>query len=196
MAAGDIFQQTLVQIQNNVALANVYFMKVLDDTGTTDAEDDAFSALKDEVVPFIRSLQATNLTYECCLSRRVAPTTAPSRVFAMSEIGSRTGDSLPTNVGYCVRKYSGTGLPRQRGRWYLPGPVEQDVSDGRFDDGLVTLMDGLEQIMEGTINFEGKTYRLQHYSRKFNTFWDLAKVRFQPVPCKYRPRTPGICSIS
>ncbi|MHC4073470.1 MAG: hypothetical protein ACYTGS_15775, partial [Planctomycetota bacterium] len=182
MAAGDIFQQSLVTLVSAEPVANVFYMEVLDDTGTTDAEDDAKDALINHVKPDLIAFQSSGVAYECVLSRKVFPTTGPARVFTVAGTGSLGGGLFPANVAVNMRHYSDNGDRNKRGRWYFPGLLKSWVSDGRIADDHAAVFQTLIDTVTATITDSGRTYRLKHYSKKLNLYYDIDSCQLNPIP--------------
>lgn len=196
MAAGDIFSFTVVALQNAQPVASVFFLEVLDDTGTTDAMQDAADALDNQLLSTVRPFQATAVEYECILGRRVQPTTSPTRVFTLSSTGAIGFAPAPANVAFKFRHYSDVANPNQRGRYFLPGVTLYNVQNGRFTQNLDSLFQTFMTAAVGVLTDAGRTYRLKHHSRTAGLYWDVDSMTVDPVPVKVRNRTPGLCSIS
>jgi len=196
MSAGDIFSQTLVYILDTVSCANTFFLKAIDDDPGADDELSAFEAFEAEVLPLIKAIQSSDVEYECVLSRRVFPTTAPNRVFSLTGNGTVTGESLPANVAMNIRHFSGIGTKNQRGRWFFSGLNEARVVEGRMVGVHSIPMDALITVVSNPIVTGPHEYRMQHFSKTVNDFFDIENGASNPIPTKMRNRTPGICSIS
>lgn len=196
MAAGDIFQITDVQVLHGQGLANVWYLKVLDDTGTTDALVDAATAFDNQIITKIDDFQSNQLNHDCMLVRRVFPTTSPVEVVDVSRLGSKAAVSLPANQAVVLRRYSGNGDKQNRGRTYFAGVPESTQQQGRIKELDSTDYDALVAAAIDTITDSGRTYRLVNHSRVGGTFNDILEVEINPRLTKVRNRTPGICIIS
>jgi len=196
MSAGDIFSQTLVYVIETVSCANTFFLEAIDDDPGTDDELSAFNAFEAEVLPAIKDIQSSEVEYECVLSRRVKPTTAPNRVFSLTGNGAVTGESLPANVAMNVRHFSEIGNINQRGRWFFSGLNELRVFEGRIVEAHDTPLNDLITVVSNPIINASHEYRMKHFSKKLDQFFDIANGASSPIPTKVRNRTPGICSIS
>ena len=196
MAAGDIFQQTVVAQVNAEPTANVFYLEVLDDTGTTDAEADAAQALQNGVLPVLGAFLSEDVAYECILSRRVRPTTAPARVFQLVTVGGLAQAALPANQCIKFRHFSDIGGRNRQGRWFFAGLPEADATNGRISNIRIGSYNAFAAVVAATITDAGRTYRLKHFSKKLNQFWDIDQAVVDPIPRKVRNRTPGLCSIS
>lgn len=196
MAAGEIYQMTVVAIHNAEPIANVFYLKVLDDTGTTDALADAVDALMTQLVTKIAAFQNQDVGYECVLARRTLPTTSPTRVITSAIVGTHVTDSLPANMAFNFRHYSLNGNKNQRGRWYIGGMTQLFVNKGRLAQSQRGNYEAFISAAIATITQSGRTYRLQHRSTKLNQYWDIDSITLNPIPVKVRNRTPGLCSIS
>ena len=195
MAASDIYQITSVYLVNTEPSANVFYIKVLDDDGTTDAMKDAVDALDDYVLKEFRDMQTTQVEYECLLARRVHPTTCPARVFSISSTGAISADTLPANQPLVLRHYSGDGSIRKRGRYFISGLAETACNHGAWEFAVKALVDPLMTVLNNTITSSGMTYRMQHFSKKNEQWYDIDSCTFNPIPTKLRGRTPSKCSI-
>lgn len=196
MSAGDIFSQTLVYILDTVSCANTFFLEAIDDDPSTDDELSAFEAFRDEVLPAIQDIQSGEVEYECILSRRVFPTTAPNRVFSLTGNGAISGESLPANVAMNIRHFSGIGNINQRGRWFFAGLNESRVFEGRIVEDHDEPMNDFITVVTSPILPPSHEYRMKHFSKKLEQFFDIDSGASSPIPTKVRNRTPGICSIS
>lgn len=196
MAAGDIFQVTLVQQLNGVSMANVFYMKTIDDLGSTDEYDDVESAFVDQVQGSILQVQNVSVAMECYLIRRILPTTQPTQVYLESGVGAQTGPPMPANSAFKLRHYSGNGDRNRRGRWFIGGVSELLVNTvGLNEDYDAPFQLLIDVIVQNIVNL-GQSYRMQHFSRKLNQFFDIDSCLMTPQPIRCRPRTPGICSIA
>jgi len=196
MAAGDVFSLTLVQQLHGVSMANVFYMKTIDDLGSTDEYNDVETAFVDQVQGSILAMQNVNVAMECYLVRRILPTSQPTQVFLETGVGTKTGPAMPANSTFKFRHYSGNGDKNRRGRWFIGGVSELLVNGSGLNQSLDAPAQLLINIIEAVIVNLGQSYRLQHFSRKLNLFFDIDSALFTPQPIKCRPRTPGICSIS
>ncbi len=196
MAMGEIYQLTLVSILNTVPVANVFYLEVLDDTGTTDAMADAAAALETQVVTDLRVFQSNEVVYECILGRRVLPTTSPARVFNITATGALVQEPFPANVAIVVRHYSDTGDKNRRGRYFLAGLSKIDTQNGRIVQGLAASIQTFIATISDPIVDSPRVYLMKHFSRKLGLYFTIESGTVDPVPTKVRNRTPGICSIS
>jgi hypothetical protein len=196
MPIGDVFQFTAVNLQNAEPCASVFYQKTIEDAGTTDPELDAATALRDVVLDVISEVQSNQVDYECILSRRILPTTTPARAILITLAGKLGGQELPANVAFSFRHYSEDGSKRKRGRWLINGMLEAFVVDGRITEDYVGEFNNIEQTVINPYLNSGRTYQLQHYSKRNDEFYDIDSMIVNPVPVKVRNRTPGLCSIS
>ena len=196
MPIGEIYQNTVVNLQNAEPCASVFYNKVIEDAGTLDPEKDQADALIDGIITHIADFQSNQVQYECVLSRRILPTTTPARVILQTLNGALGGQELPANVAFSVRHYSLDASKFTRGRWFLNGMLESWVENGRI---LLTNATTIQPFLDAVIanySVSGRTYRVQHYSKFLDTFFDIDSALPNPVPTKVRNRTPGLCSIS
>lgn len=196
MAAGEIYQFTAVNILNAEPTANVFYLKVIDDTGSTDDLADAADALENQILFKIAAFQSDQLAYECILGRRVSPTTSPTRVITTSLVGAQISDPFPANVAINFRHYSENGNKNQRGRYFIAGLVKLFVTAGRLSQSQRPTYETFMDAVVAVITQSGRTYRMQHFSKKLNQFFDIDSMTVNPIPTKMRNRTPGLCSIS
>lgn len=196
MAAGDIFQITDVQVLHGKGLANVWYLEVLDDTGTTDALADAAAAFDNQVIAQLVAGQSNELNHDCLLVRRVFPTTSPVEVVDVSRLGSKAQDSLASNVAVTCRKYSGNGSINERNRNFVAGIPEPSVNQGRLTESASPDFAGFLAAIVAVITDSGRTYRAKTHSVKNASFGDLEEAELNPRLTKVRNRTPGICVIA
>lgn len=196
MSAGDIWSQTWVALLHGVPCASVFYMEAIDDDQGSDDELSAANAFINNVVPAIVDFQSNEIVGECLLSRRVFPTTAPARVFADTSPGGEVTGSLPSNQAIVFRHYSGIGDRFRRGRFFISGLPERDVSNGMIDEDIREKFEALMLILTEVVTESINTYRMKHFSKSLEAYFDLDSMTINPVPTKLRNRTPGICSIS
>lgn len=196
MAAGEIYQITDVQVMHAQPLANVWYMEVIDDTGAGDDMQEVATAFEDNVVVIMAASQSSELEHDCLLVRRVVPTTTPARVFPVGINGSTSANALPSNQALTIRHYSAIGNKNQRGRAFISGILESTVDEGRLKASVVTGWQVLLNTITAQIDSNGHQYRLKHYSKKLNQFWDIEEADLNPRLTKVRNRTPGVCLIS
>ena len=196
MAELDIFQLTTVSILDSVPIANVFYLKVIEEPGPGDSLQEAADALESQVITKMLPFQSSALVYECILGRQVFPVTGPSRVFPVSLAGSDTTDAMPANVAIKFPHSSGIGNKNQRGRYFLGGLTKLSVNNGRIGQGKDAVFQAFIDEVTGDIIDSPNQYRMQHFSVTLNQFFDVDVARAEPVPVKMRNRTPGLCSIS
>lgn len=196
MPADEVYQQTVVNIQNAEPCASVFYTKVIEDAGTLDPEKDAADALIDEIITDVAAFQSNQVNYECVLSRRILPTTQPARVLLQTLNGALGGQELPANVAFSFRHYSLDASKFTRGRWFFNGMLESYVDQGRISVDNVAVFQPFINAAIAPFTNSGRTYRLQHFSRFLDQFFDIKSVLQNPIPTKVRNRTPGLCSIS
>jgi len=196
MAALDVWQVTAVYGMYGVNMANVFYLKVIDDTGIADEGIGVRDVFENQVIPAIKSFQSDALTYECYLERKVLPQSTPAEVHLTSLTGDNALNASPTNQVVTISHYAEDGRPRYRGRYFISGFPLAWASKGRVLATQKTRADALAVLLTGTITEATHTYRIQHYSKFLNTYHDILNVRMQPVLTKHRNRTPGTCSIT
>lgn len=195
MAAGDIFQFTNVYQVNDQPCACVFYQETIDDTGSTDEMADAEEGFFDIGLISLFPMLSHDLVTECVLGRQVFPKTSPLRVFQESRAGGAVFASLPANVAYNFRHYSDDGDKNKRGRWFQSGVPELWTNDGRIEQGIQTKFDTWRDVIVDEYVISGRTYRLKHYSKKLNQYFDVDEVLINPITTKVRNRTPQLCSI-
>lgn len=196
MAAGDIYQCTVVQGLDGVNLANVMFLKIIDDTGIADSEIGVNEVFDNQIIPAMVNIQSEDVSYECVLMRKVAPMTAPARVFPSTKVGLLPFPSIAANQVAVMSHYSNDGRPRYRGRYFISGTPKTISSHGRISETFKGIYDELADLMTETITESTHTYRMQHYSKFLDVHVDIENARMQPILTKHRGRTPGTCSIT
>lgn len=196
MAAGEIYQMTLVYTADAVAWANVFYFKVIDDTGTTDAQGDAMESFENTVAFTQKEATSFQVTQDCILSRRVSPTTSPSRVRVIGEIGTLLVPMLPANQALSIRHRSKPGEKYDNGRIFHSGLTEDMFGEGRLEASKVSLWDDFIEDLTANVVDNGRTYRVQHYAKKINTYKDIENCFVSPIPTRMRTRTKPLCPIS
>ena len=196
MAADDKYSVVVVQVMGTTALANCFFVNVIDDSGYADKYDGVAEQFEDEIVDSLKLIQCTSVEYECLLIRQLQPQTAPARVYDLTQVGTNGTDALPSNQVMSVEHVSSDRRPPFRGRWFISGVSESFVSEGRWRSGDIAAINtflGKTDVQYGAAT---KYYQLQHYSDAQEAFYDIKRSYVSPIPRKLRGRTPGLCSIS
>jgi len=196
MAALDVWQVTAVYGMYGVNMANVFYLKVIDDTGIADEGIGVRDVFINQVIPDIKVFQSDDLTYECFLLRKVFPQSTPAEVHLTSLTGDVVGSGHQTNQVLTISHYSEDGRPRYRGRYFISGFPKTWSALGRVGVPHKGKADALATLLTGTITENTHTYRMQHFSNFLSTFHDIMNVRMQPILTKHRNRTPGTCSIT
>ena len=195
MAAGDIYQLTVVQVLGTRSLANVFYQETVDDAGSSNPEADAVDAFELNVIANLRAVQAPQLTYECIVSRRVVPQTQPRFVKFITAAGTGGGNALPSNQSCVVSHQS---LPKARGnigRVFIAGVPEAWIEKGTIRQDQFSNFDNFMGDLETPYTVSGRTYKVVHHSPSLNTYEDIVQTILRPIPRKLRGRTERICSI-
>ena len=195
MAANDIFQFTIVQQLDLVFYSNVFYQKVVDDTGTSDAQTDAWNSFLANVWTVWQGVVSNDAQVECVLARKVDPRTDPAEKIDLTSTGAVVGDSLPANNPLIINHWSLPVGRETRGRWYMTGVDRSWVAEGRIDDGRIDDYDALMSALVNQQDLAGKTYQLTHWSPRLQTFHDLVRCQVNPRLTKLRRRTQPLCSI-
>lgn len=196
MAAGDVFQYTFVQIADGVAFANILYIEVIDDTGTTDAEMDAFTAFANQFFPHWQAVISDDVTFDCLLSRQVLPTTAPTRLFTIGVVGSIVAQPLAMNQTLVITHRSKPYARTNQGHINMSGVPEAWAVNGRLDESNVPSFASLLTALTSVLTDSGRTYRMQHHSRKLGTYVDIELAELRPIFSKLRRRTKPLCAVS
>lgn len=196
MAAGDIWQVTMVYKVGGEPCANVMYIKAVDDSGTTDATADAETAFAGAPQTQLLLAQCDTVAHEANIMRQVYPTTKPARVFSSSKTGNEAAVALPANQAITLSHYAGIGDKRRRGRLFISGFGEAWVNAGRVEAAHESKFDNFITQMTSLITSSGRTYQMQHFSKKNAAYYDIDSMVVRPVPTKIRNRTPRITSIS
>lgn len=196
MPAGDIHQLTAVQIMHAEPIANVFYVHTVTDSGTGNPLQNVADAFDSQIATIISVGQATELSYDCYLVRKVHPNTTPAQVFPSSLTGSIGTPALPANQALTMRHYSGNGDKNKRGRYFFSGIPEASQNEGRLLSTAASAWNSISQVLAAQFAASGNEYELMHYSKKLNTYYSLDECDYNPRLTKVRSRTPGICAIS
>lgn len=196
MAAGDTFQITMVQQLNGVSMANIFYLDTIDDLGSVQRYTDAIAAFQNQIQSLITAFQVLSVEMECYLIRQVVPITEPTEVFVVAGGGARPDPPCSANVASKLRHYSGIGDKNRRGRWFFGGVSEVDVNANGFNEDMDVIFNLFGAAVVLNIVDSGRTYRMQHFSKTLNQYFNIDSVVPTPQPIQCRPRTPGICSIA
>ena len=196
MPAGEIYQASCVFTGGDAVWANVLYIEVVDDTGTTDAEKDAIDALSNQVIAKMRDLMSFQTNFDCVLSRRVAPTTGSSRVFDYGQAGTVIQPMSPSNVAVNLMTRSKPSNIGNRGRIFIGGIPSSWIDDGRLLQTNFVTFSPFRLSLTQLQTDAGRTYQMKHYSPKLATFEDIFDTTIRPVPTKLRNRTQSLCPIS
>tara|TARA_R100000306_G_scaffold45233_1_gene43226 strand:- start:353 stop:943 length:591 start_codon:yes stop_codon:yes gene_type:complete len=196
MATNDKYSLILVANMDKVAIANTFFINVLDDSGTADTAESIASAFQAEFVTLLKANQTSQLEYECMLIRKVAPKSEPAVMYTLSDVGALAATGLPTNQTLCLNTVSGDGTAPYRGRWFISGLLESQVEDGTFTSAIEALFVDFLNAIKSSFGITGELFQLHHFSKHEGNYTPITRGRLDAVPRKLRGRTPGLCSIS
>ena len=196
MAAGDITQLTVVELINGQPSASVWYVRTVDDTGATDELLEARNQFVNNIMIDLQNMRSNEVVGECILAKRVHPTTSPTRVLDDGGSGGEALASLPANQAMVIRKYCGVADANRRGRYFISGIPELWVSDGRLQRDMQGRFDIWRGPAEAEFGPPQREYRLSHYSRRLNQYFDINTFVLNPVLTKIRNRTPSTCSIT
>ena len=196
MAASDKYHITTVATLDKVAIANVFYVDVVDDDSNPSDVDEINTQFTGSIIAELKALQSSNVEYECNLIRKVKPTSDPAIMYPLTDVGALGSNSLPSNQTMCVNTWSSDGRPTRRGRWFFSGLLETSVEDGRFTQATATAWSTFLSAIGTTFGTVGNTYQLTHWSEAEEDFNVIKRGRLAAIPRKLRNRTPGLCSIS
>lgn len=196
MATNDRYSVICVANMDNVAIANVYYVNVLDDSGTSDTPQSLATEFTSKWVAGLKANQSSKMEYECLLIRQVLPSTEPAMMFPLDDVGALGTNSLPTNLTLCLNTVSEDGTRGYRGRWFISGLLETQVDDGTFSQSVQALWSGFMASIPNSFGPSDELFQLNHYSKKWNDYTPITRGRLAAIPRKLRNRTPGLCSIS
>ena len=196
MAAGDIYHLTCVANLDKVAIANIFYVKVLDDDTNPGDVEELNSQFNGQILAELTPLLSDSVEYECNLIRKLLPTSDPAIMFPNDTAGELGSDNLPSNVTMCLNTWSYDGRPFARGRWFFSGLLESQVKNGRFTQATATAWSTFLNAISDSYGTPGNSYRLMHYSDAEEEFYEIKRGRLAAIPRKLRNRTPGLCSIS
>jgi len=196
MAAEDKYHITMVATIDKVAIANIFYIDVVDDDSNPSDVDEINTQFTGNIIAELKALQSDKVEYECNLIRKVKPTSDPAIMYPLTDVGALGSNSLPSNQTMCVNTWGGDGRPPKRGRWFFSGLLETSVDDGRFTQATATAWSSFLSTISDTWGTVGNTYQLTHWSEAEETFYTIKRGRLAAIPRKLRNRTPGLCSIS
>lgn len=196
MAVNDKYQLILVANLQKVAIANTFYINVLNDSSASDTADSIHTQFKANILSDLKTIQSSLVEYECMLIRRMLPTSEPSIMFPLTEVGARGTTVLPSNLTCCINTWSNDGRPPFRGRWFISGLLEEDIDDGRWQTHVETALGQFLGAIKDSWGPTGEVYQLNHWSEAQAQFDPLVRGRIAAIPRKLRNRTPGLCSIS
>ena len=196
MATNDVYSVICVANMDNVAIANVFYCNVLDDSGTDDTPQSLATEFTSTWVNAMKANQSEQVEYECLLIRQVLPTSEPAIMFPLDDVGALTDNALPTNLTLCVNTVAGDGTRPYRGRWFISGLLETQVDDGTFTQAVQALWADFLTAIPNSFGESDELFQLHHYSKHENDYTPITRGRLAAIPRKLRNRTPGLCSIS
>ena len=132
MATNDRYSVIAVANMDRVALANTFYVNVLDDSLPTDTIDDLAAEFTSQWIAGLKANQSSQVEYECLLIRKVSPIREPALMYVLTDVGALTANALPSNQTLCLNTVSEDGTNPYRGRWFISGLLETQVSDGCF----------------------------------------------------------------
>jgi hypothetical protein len=196
MATNDRYSVICVANMDKVAIANVFYVNVLDDSGTDDTPQSLATEFTSTWVDAMKANQSEQLEYECLLIRQVYPTSEPAIMFPLDGVGALTDNALPTNLTLCINTVSEDGTRPYRGRWFISGLLETQVDDGTFSGAVQALWSDFLAAIPTSFGESDELFQLHHYSAHLNSYTPITRGRLAAIPRKLRNRTPGLCSIS
>lgn len=196
MATNDRYSLICVSNMDKVAIANVFYINVLDDSGTDDTPQSIATEFTDKWVGLMKANQSEQVEYECLLIRQVSPSSEPAIMFPLDDVGALTDNALPTNLTLCVNTVSEDGTRPYRGRWFISGLLETHVDDGTFTQAVQALWADFLAAIPQSFGESDELYQLHHFSAFLGTYTPITRGRLAAIPRKLRQRTPGLCSIS
>lgn len=196
MATNDRYSVICVANMDKVAIANVFYVNVLDDSGTDDTPQSLATEFTSTWVNAMKANQSEQLEYECLLIRQVSPTSEPAIMFPLDDVGALTANALPTNLTLCINTVAGDGTRPYRGRWFISGLLETQVEEGTFTQAVQALWADFMTNIPNSFGESDELFELHHYSAHLNNYTPITRGRLAAIPRKLRNRTPGLCSIS
>jgi len=196
MATNDRYSVICVANMDNVAIANVFYVNVLDDSGTSDTPQSLATEFTTTWVGAMKAAQSQQVEYECLLIRQVLPTSEPAIMFPLDDVGALTDNALPTNLTLCINTVSQDGTRGYRGRWFISGLLETQVDDGTFTQAVQTSWATFMGNIPNSFGESDELFQLNHFSTKHSDYTPITRGRLAAIPRKLRNRTPGLCSIS
>lgn len=149
MAAGDVFECTLIMTQNGEKLVNRFHVQ--DPTGVSNPENAIFAALNSHMIPVYASVCSQDLHFVEMLVRRVYPTKGGSWVFNVTQTGTFAYPALPPQSVAILSMRSGTVSVMGRGRIHVSGIPQTMSSDGLLLGSYIALLGSLAVIFSAPI---------------------------------------------
>jgi len=129
MANGDKYHVTTVANLDRVAIANVFYVDVVDDSGAPSDVEELHDQFTTNIVGKLKALQSSKVEYECNLIRKLEPTSDPAYMYPLTDVGALGTGSLPSNLTMCCNTWSGSGRPYERGNRLNVGSLPRTDRD-------------------------------------------------------------------
>lgn len=170
MAAGDVYELTVVGQLNLQRCVNVFHFKEKTSDSTTNPAKSVAVMFDEEFIPTWRLAISNQWDFNCIYSRRVLP--GPGIPFlhtlAGATVGAIASESVPGNASACMSFKSNEPGPSGRGRKYIAGVPENGQQAGIMSDPQMTLFltfAGLFEVDDLNGSIGGGTYTPVIFSR-------------------------------
>ena len=192
---GDIYHVTDIQTMQSQVLANTHIVQVVDETGTTDPEQDMLSAFELGIIAGQVLIQSDALEHVCQVGRRVFPSKGTIFVRESVTVGTLLGDPLPAANCISYTKYGDDGRVRNRNRIFVSGLAENWVSQGRIEAARGPNLEAFSGVLIDNFTESVRTYRLMIFNKPDNIFFDADHALFNPIVTHLKSRELQRCPI-
>ncbi len=188
MPAGDIYQLSVDQTLQGVAMTNVHYFKQ-ESADNGDMGQACIDAYQADVQVAQLACQSSALTLDQYRAVRVHPGPSQPVVETIGAAGTRAGDACAASQPALLSFYDiATGVVRSA-RTFLSGIVETDISVGLIEGALRTLLETFGALLEANISSPGgDDFRKQIWSVATSTARDVIKCRIRQQLRKLRSR--------
>jgi len=202
MAVDDVYKATINQTLASATVENILYWKIV----STDDDLSDIKALSllipgQILVPW-RGLVSDEVSFDCIELQNVFPGTPDAvQMFDLATTGTKAGEALPGGDTLLFQKINNaTSGKGKKGRLYMAGPIEADISQGRVSAALFALMQSFADIFEDSIdnatNFSAKPVWAVRVGNFIQSTLDVDIMK--PLPrtaSQIRRRTPIRSSV-
>lgn len=193
MAQNDVYQLNAVQVSQDVALANIFFVRVDNDDTSVVQPDNAISMFISAVIFPLRSVQGNWVNHDCVIGRKVFPTTEIATIQSVGLSGQLPGSALPINNCAVAQHSSLPARKENRGHWFISGAAQDSQNKERWTEAYQALFSTFITSVTNPATESGVNYTFVHYSPRLETYEPIKTVRIAGQVRKLRQRTPARC---